>query len=137
MIPVIIIINMGFILYFLNKNRESTNTMIAVIFILISLRLNDVVPKNAIKRIVDVADAISPIELARNPFNILEMLSISLCFLKNLYRKIEIINPDMVLPKVATIAPGIPATRIPTKEAVLTTKGPGVIWEIVIMSVYS
>ena len=46
-------------------------------------------------------------------------------------------NPDKMLPIVATIAPGILAIRIPTKEAVLTTKGPGVICEIVIISVYS
>lgn len=98
---------------------------------------NDEVPRKAIRIIVDAADAISPTELDRNPFNILEILSISLCFLKNLYRRIEIINPDRILPKVATIAPDIPAIRIPTKDAVLTAKGPGVICEIVIISVYS
>ncbi|OPD32981.1 hypothetical protein AL711_07675 [Clostridium botulinum] len=104
---------------------------------LISLTLNDEVPKNAIKIIVDAADAISPTELERNPLSMLEILSISLCFLKKLYKRIEIINPDRILPKVATIAPDILAIRIPTKEAVLTTKGPGVIWEMVIISVYS
>lgn len=54
---------MGFSLYFLNKNRETINTIIAIIFTLMSLTLNGEVPRNAIKIIVDAADAISPAEL--------------------------------------------------------------------------
>lgn len=130
-------ISIGFGLYFLNNNNETINTIIAVIFIFTALKLNDETPKNAIIIIVDAADAMRPTELDRNPFNTFEMLSMSLCFLKNWYKTIEITKPDIILPKVATIAPGKPAMRIPTKEAVLTTKGPGVIWEIVIISVYS
>ena len=45
--------------------------------------------------------------------------------------------PLMTQPKVATIAPGIPPIRNPTKVEPLTARGPGVIWEIVIMSVNS
>lgn len=120
-------ISIGFVLYFLNKNKEIINIIIAVMFIFTALKLNDRVPINAIIIIVDAADAIRPTELDRNPFNMFEMLSMSLCFLKKLYKTIEIIDPDIILPKVATIAPGMPAMRIPTKEAVLTTKGPGVI----------
>ncbi len=40
-------------------------------------------------------------------------------------------------PAVAAIAPGNPATLIPTKVAELTAIGPGVICEIVIRSVNS
>lgn len=46
-------------------------------------------------------------------------------------------NPDKTQPNVATISPNIPAIRIPTKVEVLTAKGPGVIWDIVIISVSS
>lgn len=91
------------------------------------LILRDEDSKKAIKIMVEAEDAISPTEVERSPFNMLETLSISLCFLKKLYKKIEIINPDRMHPNVATIAPKIPAIRIPTKEAVLTAKGPGVI----------
>lgn len=101
--------------------------MIAIIFILTVVTLNEGEPKKVIKIIVDAEDAISPIELERSPFKMLETLSIFSCFLKKLYKNIEIINPDIIHPKVATIAPNIPAIRIPTKEAVLTAKGPGVI----------
>lgn len=127
MTPVRTIISIGLILYFLSKNREIANTIIAVIFMPAALTSNDEDPKKAIKIIVDVEDAISPTELERSPFNMLETLSIFLYFLKSLYKNIEIINPDRIHPKVATIAPDIPAMRIPTKEAVLTAKGPGVI----------
>lgn len=113
------------------------NTMMAVILKLTALTSSDGEPKKAIKRIVDAEAAISPTEVERNPFNILEMISISLCFLKNLYKIIERINPNRIHPNVATIAPNIPAMRIPTKVEVLTAKGPGVIWEIVIISVNS
>lgn len=118
---------MGFNLYFLNKNRAIIKTIIAVMLTLISLISNDGVPKNASKIIVEAADPISPIELDRSPFNILEILSMSLCFLKKLYKAIEIINPDKMLPTVAATAPNTPAIRMPTKEAVFTTRGPGVI----------
>ena len=47
------------------------------------------------------------------------------------------VNPEITHPMVATTAPGIPATRIPTKEEVLTAIGPGVICEIVMISVNS
>src|SRR5699024_5600287 len=86
---------------------------------------------------VDAADAIRPTELERNAFKTLEMLSIFWCFLKKLYKKIEIINPDNILPTVAATAPKKPEIRIPTKDAVLTTSGHGVIREMVIISVYS
>ncbi len=50
----------------------------------ISLALNDDAPRNAIKIIVDAAEAIRPTELARNPFNILEIVSMLLYLLKKL-----------------------------------------------------
>lgn len=102
-------INTGFGLYFLNNNKEMVNTIIATMFISALSKLNDEVPKKAIMIIVDAADAIRPTELERNPFNTFEMLSMSLCFLKKLYKTIETINPDKILPKVAAIAPGMPA----------------------------
>ena len=40
-------------------------------------------------------------------------------------------------PKVATNVPGIPPIRMPTKEAELMAMGPGVIWEMVMISVNS
>src|SRR5699024_1546181 len=101
--------------------------IIAVRLISIFFILKAEVLENAIKIIVAAADAISPTELERRPLNMLAILSIFLYFLKKLYRRIEITTPARMLPKVATMAPRIPAIRIPTKEAVLTTKGPGVI----------
>lgn len=62
MIPVRAIIDIGFILYFLNENKEITNKMIAVILELIALTSCDGDPQKAIKRIVDAEAAISPIE---------------------------------------------------------------------------
>lgn len=101
--------------------------IIAVRLISIAFTLKVESPKNAIKIIVDAADAISPTELAPSPFSTLAILSIFLYFLKKIYKRIDIINPDTILPRVASMAPGIPAIRMPTKEAVLTTRGPGVI----------
>ena len=48
------------------------------------LTSKDDVPKNAIRIIVDAADAMSPTELERRPFRIFDILSVSLCFLKKL-----------------------------------------------------
>lgn len=135
--PVISMTNIGFSLYLLSKNKESKNVAIAIGLRLIFLLSKEELPKKAIRIIVDAAEAIRPRELERSPFNTLAILSIFLYFLKKLYKRIEKINPEIILPRVATMAPGIPAIRIPTKEAVLTTRGPGVIWEIVIISVYS
>ncbi|AFS77550.1 hypothetical protein Curi_c04750 [Gottschalkia acidurici 9a] len=67
----------------MSKKRETINTIIAVIFRLPALILNDEDSKKAIKIIVDAEDAISPTELERSPFNMLETLSILLYFLKN------------------------------------------------------
>jgi|SRR5699024_224241 len=128
---------MGFNLYFLNKNKAAINTITAAMLRLaLPMSIVDE-PKKASKIIVEAADAIKPTELERKALRTLEILSIFLCFLKKLYKKIEITKPDKILPTVAATAPKKPAIRIPTKEAVLTTKGPGVICEIVIISVYS
>ena len=40
-------------------------------------------------------------------------------------------------PMVAMMAPGSPAMRVPTKVAELMAIGPGVIWEMVMMSTNS
>ena len=55
------------------------------------------------------------------------MLSAFLYLLKKLYSNIDIIKPDITHPKVAVIAPGIPAILIPTNVEVFTARGPGVI----------
>ena len=47
------------------------------------------------------------------------------------------IKPDRIHPIVAVTAPGMPAILSPVKVEVLTAKGPGVIWEIVMISVNS
>ena len=49
----------------------------------------------------------------------------------------EIIKPEITQPKVAVIAPSIPAILIPTNVEVFTARGPGVIYEIIIISVNS
>ncbi len=101
------------------------------------LKSNVDVPKNAIMIIVDAAEAMRPRALERRPFKTLEILSIFSWRLKKSCKEIEKMKPEIILPNVATMAPGMPAIRIPTNEAALTTKGPGVICEIVIISVYS
>lgn len=89
--------------------------------------LSVVLPKNAIKIIEEADDAIRPIEVERRPFKIFAISSISLCFLKKLNKKIEIITPVITQAKVANIAPRIPAILRPTKVEALIDKGPGVI----------
>ena len=50
---------------------------------------------------------------------------------------VTIMQDGVIYPSVATTAPGIPVSFIPTKVAALIAIGPGVIWEMVIRSVNS
>lgn len=136
-IPVKTIISIGFVLNFFKQYNDIINMIIAVKFRLVVFIFIIGDSKKAIKIIVEAEDAISPIEEECNPFKMFEILSVSLYLLKNLYKSMERMNPDKTQPNVATIAPNIPAIRIPTKVEVLTAKGPGVIWDIVIISVSS
>lgn len=115
--PVNAIIVNGLNLYFLSKNNEIEKTITAIILILSRFPLRVVLPKNAIKIIEEADDAIRPIEVERRPFKIFAISSISLCFLKKLNKKIEIITPVITQAKVAIIAPMIPATLRPTKSS--------------------
>ena len=124
-------------LYLRNKNNEQQNDITAMKLMLLKLAVSDGFSKRASKIIVIAADAISPTELARKPFSILATLAIFSYFRKKLYMRIEVKKPGKELPKVAATAPGMPAIWMPTNVAAFTTKGPGVICEIVMISVYS
>ena len=116
------------ILNFLNKNIETKNIITANIFTLAfpASSIFDIPPK-AINNIVLADEAISPTDTALNPLRTFKMLSAFLYLLKKLYSNIDIIKPDITHPKVAVIAPGIPAILIPTNVEVFTARGPGVI----------
>ena len=86
---------------------------------------------------VNPDEAINPIDDARRPFNIFEILLMFLCFLKKLNNIIDNTVPNKIEPMVAIIAPIIPAILIPTNVEVFMAKGPGVICEMVIISVNS
>ena len=114
------------------------NITTATIFIFIfSTSSNFDIPPKAIKIIVLADEAINPTDTALNPLRIFKTVSIFLYLLKKLYNIMDITNPEITHPKVAVIAPGIPAILIPTNVEVFTARGPGVICEIVIISVNS
>lgn len=64
-------------------------------------------------------------------------MSISRYFKYNFAMIVTIMQDGVIYPSVATTAPGIPVSFIPTKVAALIAIGPGVIWEMVIRSVNS
>lgn len=98
---------------------------------------NLAIPPKAIKISVLAEEAINPTDTALNPLRTFKIVLIFLYLLKKLYNAMEIIKPEITQPKVAVIAPGIPAILIPTNVEVFTARGPGVICEIVIISVNS
>lgn len=137
MIPVIAIMDKGLALYLYNKRRETLKIRIAEKFIVDRSVINLGDPQNAIKTMLKAEEAINPIDVARRPFKILEILSMFLYFLKKLNNNIENTVPNNMDPIVATTAPIIPAILIPTNVDIFIAKGPGVICEIVIISVNS
>lgn len=84
---------------------------------------NLAIPPKAIKISVLAEEAINPTDTALNPLRTFKIVLIFLYLLKKLYNAMEIIKPEITQPKVAVIAPGIPAILIPTNVEVFTGRG--------------
>ena len=79
---------------------------------------------------VEAAEIISPKEADFSPYKTSKTQVECLYFWKKENKAREIIIHGITQPKVATMAPHIPAICMPTKVEVFTAKGPGVIlWE--------
>lgn len=92
---------------------------------------------NAIINIVAAADVMRPREAALRPDRVAFPQGEVLYRLKKRSSRREMTKPEKTQPKVAAKAPGIPAVLSPANVEVLTASGPGVIWEMVIISVNS
>jgi len=127
MMPVITMIVMGFALNLYNKKSEMLKIIIAWKFKAVILGLSLDEPKKAINTMVNPDEAINPIDDARRPFKMFEILLMFLCFLKKLNNMIDNTVPNKMEPMVAIIAPIMPAILMPTNVDVFMAKGPGVI----------
>lgn len=90
---------------------------------------------NANNIIINDAKIIKPSEADFKPFSTSKTYTDFWCVWKNLYKANEIIIPQNIQPVVAANAPIISPTWSPTNVDVLTANSPGVICEIVMMSV--
>lgn len=92
--------------------------------------------KSARTRMVAAADMISPTEPDRSAVNAFADTKL-FDFVNIRCIRVDINMPDIMQPSVATTAPEIPAMRMPTKVGAFTASGPGVICEMVTISVNS
>ena len=111
--------------------------MTTILHFVSSKDIADALPQNAEIRIRIPADAIIATTAGRREPSTPRSSSIFRYFKYNFAITVTRIQDGSIHPAVAAIAPGNPATLIPTKVAELTAIGPGVICEIVIRSVNS
>ena len=134
--PASTITQIGFIFTFLSKITHTTN--IPTISQLVSdITIFPEASQNAVCKMEIPADPISATTAGLIPPSIPCSMSISRYFKYNFAMIVTIMQDGVIYPSVATTAPGIPVSFIPTKVAALIAIGPGVIWEMVIRSVNS
>ena len=81
------------------------------------------------------ATQISATTAGRRPFSMPFIRVISPYFFNRYITKMQRKKDGVTKPAVAAIEPGSPATLVPQKVAAFTPTGPGVIWEIVKISI--
>ena len=123
---------MGFIFNFCSNAKHITKIITRLQFVFINLIT--AVPQNAVIKIDMPAEAIIAMTAGLKAFNIPCSIPIFLYFKYTFAMIITTTQDGRIHPPVATTAPGIPATLIPTKVAAFIEIGPGVICEIVTRS---
>ena len=124
-IPAKTITPMGFFLNFCKSIKHITKIITRLQFVFINLIT--AFPQNAVIKIDIPAEAIIAMTAGLKAFNIPCSIPIFLYFNYTFAMIITTTQDGRIHPPVATTAPGIPATLIPTKVAALIEIGPGVI----------